>query len=102
MTRVLVVEDEESFSGALSYMLRREGLEVAVYPTGPDALEALDRAGADLVLLDLMLRRPQGVEVCRTCVNGLDVPMIMLTDSEEDKAAGLGPGADHYVSKPFS
>ena len=55
MTRVLVVEDEESFSDALSYMLRREGFEVAVCPTGPDAIEAFDRHGADLVLLDLML-----------------------------------------------
>ena len=55
MTRVLVVEDEESFSDALSYMLRREGFEVAVCPTGPDAIEAFDRHGADLVLLDLKL-----------------------------------------------
>lgn len=74
--RVLVVESEESFSDAPSYLLRREGFEVAVCPTGPDALAALDRAGADLVLLDLMLRRPPGAEV--------------LTDSEVNTAAGLG------------
>ena len=55
MTRVLVVEDEESFSEALSYMLRREGYEVAIAETGPDALEEFERNGADLVLLDLML-----------------------------------------------
>ena len=55
MTRVLVVEDEESFSDAISYLLRKEGFEVAVCATGPDALSAFDRSGADLVLLDLML-----------------------------------------------
>ena len=66
MTRVLVVEDEESFSDALSYMLRKEGFEVAVCPTGPDAIEAFDRNGADLVLLDLMLPGLPGSEVCRT------------------------------------
>ena len=65
MTRVLVVEDEESFSDALSYMLRREGYEVAVAATGPDALAAFDRSGADLVLLDLMLPGLSGTEVCR-------------------------------------
>ena len=102
MRRVLVVEDEESFSDALSYMLRREGFEVAVCPTGPDALAALDRAGADLVLLDLMLRRPSGAEVCRAVRERWDVPVIMLIDSEVDKAAGLGLGVDGYVSKPFS
>jgi two-component system, OmpR family, response regulator RegX3 len=62
---MLVVEDEESISDALSYMLRKEGFEVAVCPTGPDALEAFDRDGADLVLLDLMLPGPAGTEVCR-------------------------------------
>jgi two-component system response regulator RegX3 len=99
---VLVVEDEESFSDALSYMLHREGFEVAVCPTGPDVLEAFDRAGADLVLLDLMLRRPPGAEVCRALRERSDVPVIMLTDSEVDTAAALGLGADDYVSRPFS
>ena len=65
MTRVLVVEDEESFSDALSYMLRKEGFEVAVAATGPDALDEFDRTGADLVLLDLMLPGLPGTEVCR-------------------------------------
>lgn len=102
MRRVLVVEDEESFSDALSYLLRREGFEVAVCPTGPDALEALDRGGADLVLLDLMLCRPPGAVVCRALRERSDVPVIMLTDSEVDTAAGLGLCADGYVSKPFS
>ena len=104
MTRVLVVEDEESFSDALSYMLRKEGFEVAVCPTGPDALETFDRDGADLVLLDLMLPGLPGSEVCRTLRERSTVPVIMLTakDSEIDKVVGLELGADDYVTKPFS
>lgn len=65
MTRVLVVEDEESFSDALSYMLRKEGFEVAIAATGPDGLDEFERNGADLVLLDLMLPGLPGTEVCR-------------------------------------
>ena len=104
MTRVLVVEDEESFSDALSYMLRKEGFEVAVCPTGPDAIEAFDRNGADLVLLDLMLPGLPGSEVCRTLRERSNVPVIMLTakDSEVDKVVGLEIGADDYVTKPYS
>ena len=104
MTRVLVVEDEESFSDALSYMLRREGFEVAVAGTGPDALSEFDRSGADLVLLDLMLPGLSGTEVCRTLRQKSNVPVIMLTarDSEIDKVVGLELGADDYVTKPFS
>lgn len=104
MTRVLVVEDEESFSDALSYMLRKEGFEVAVCPTGPDALDAFARSGADLVLLDLMLPGLPGTEVCRTLRQRSNVPVIMLTakDTEVDKVVGLELGADDYVTKPFS
>src|SRR6201993_2227621 len=104
MTRVLVVEDEESFSDALSYMLRREGYEVEIAPTGPDALSAFDRTGADLVLLDLMLPGLPGSEVCRALRSRSNVPVIMLTakDSEIDKVVGLELGADDYVTKPFS
>ena len=104
MTRVLVVEDEESFSDALSYMLRREGFEVAVAATGPAALTEFDRSGADLVLLDLMLPGLSGTEVCRTLRQRSSVPVIMLTarDSEIDKVVGLELGADDYVTKPFS
>ncbi|HEY9472644.1 MAG TPA: response regulator transcription factor [Mycobacteriales bacterium] len=104
MTRVLVVEDEESFSAALSYMLRREGFEVAVAATGPDALSEFDRSGADLVLLDLMLPGLPGTEVCRRLRQRSSVPVIMLTarDSEIDKVVGLELGADDYVTKPFS
>jgi two-component system, OmpR family, response regulator RegX3 len=104
MTRVLLVEDEESFSDALSYLLRKEGFQVAVCPTGPDALAMFDRDGVDLVLLDLMLPGPDGTEVCRNLRQRSDVPVIMLTakDSEFDRAVGLGLGADDYVTKPFS
>lgn len=104
MTRVLVVEDEESYSDALSYMLRKEGFEVAVAPTGNVALETFDRTGADLVLLDLMLPGLSGTEVCRTLRQKSNVPVIMLTakDSEIDKVVGLELGADDYVTKPFS
>ncbi|NED94828.1 response regulator transcription factor [Phytoactinopolyspora alkaliphila] len=104
MTRVLVVEDEESFSDALSYMLKKEGFEVAVAATGDHALDEFDRAGADLVLLDLMLPGLPGTEVCRQLRQRSNVPVIMLTakDSEVDKVVGLELGADDYVTKPFS
>src|SRR3954469_7317472 len=104
VTRVLVVEDEESFSDALSYMLRREGFEVAVAGTGPDALSEFDRVGPDLVLLDLMLPGMSGTEVCRALRQRSNVPVIMLTarDSEIDKVVGLELGADDSVTKPFS
>jgi two-component system response regulator RegX3 len=104
MALVLVVEDEESVSDALCYLLRKEGFEVAVCATGADALEAFDRTGADLVLLDRMLPGPPGTEVCQSLRERSDVPVIMLSakDSEVDKAVGLELGADDYVAKPFS
>jgi two-component system, OmpR family, response regulator RegX3 len=104
MTRILVVEDEVSFSDPLSYLLRKEGYEVAVAETGPDALADFDRAGADLVLLDLMLPGLSGTEVCRAIRQRSSVPVIMLTakDSEIDKVVGLEIGADDYVTKPYS
>jgi two-component system response regulator RegX3 len=104
MTRILVVEDEESFSDPLSYLLRKEGYEVAIAETGPDALTQFDAAGADLVLLDLMLPGLSGVDVCRALRQRSSVPVIMLTakDSEIDKVVGLEIGADDYVTKPYS
>jgi len=104
VTRVLVVEDEESFSEALSYMLRREGFEVAVADSGTGALEEFDRHGADIVLLDLMLPGLPGTAVCRALRQRSGVPIIMLTakDSEIDKVVGLELGADDYVTKPYS
>ncbi|HVE73604.1 MAG TPA: response regulator transcription factor [Mycobacteriales bacterium] len=104
MTRVLVVEDEESFSEALAYLLRQEGFDVAVAASGPEALTEFDRGGADIVLLDLMLPGISGTEVCRSLRSRSNVPVIMLTarDSEIDKVVGLEIGADDYVTKPFS
>ena len=104
MTRILVVEDEESFSDPLSYLLRKEGYEVAVAGDGPAALEEYDRNGADLVLLDLMLPGLPGTEVCRQLRVRGNVPVIMLTakDGEIDKVVGLELGADDYVTKPYS
>ena len=104
MTRVLVVEDEESYSDALAYMLRKEGFDVAVAGTGPDALSEFDRAGADIVLLDLMLPGLPGTEVCRRLRQVSAVPVIMVTakDAEVDKVVGLELGADDYITKPYS
>ncbi|MCW2697388.1 MAG: phoB [Modestobacter sp.] len=104
MTRVLVVEDEESFSDALSYMLRREGYDTVVAADGVSALAEFDRAGADIVLLDLMLPGLSGTEVCRALRAKSSVPIIMLTakDAEIDKVVGLELGADDYVTKPYS
>ena len=104
MTRVLIVEDEDSISEPLAYMLRKEGFEVTVAETGPAGLVAFDNDGADLVLLDLMLPGLSGTEVCRELRTRSAVPVIMLTarDSEVDKVVGLELGADDYVTKPFS
>jgi two-component system, OmpR family, response regulator RegX3 len=104
MTRILVVEDEVSFSDPLSYLLRKEGYEVSVAENGNDALAEFDSAGADLVLLDLMLPGLSGVDVCRSLRQKSAVPIIMLTakDSEIDKVVGLELGADDYVTKPYS
>ncbi len=104
MTRILVVEDEESLSDPLSYLLEREGFEVAVAADGHAALDEFDRGGADLVLLDLMLPGIPGTEVCRALRTRSSVPVIMLTakDSEIDKVVGLEIGADDYVTKPYS
>lgn len=104
MTRVLVVEDEDSFSDALSFMLRKEGYEVFVAADGNAALTEFDKHGPDLVLLDLMLPGISGTEVCRTIRGKSSVPIIMVTakDGEVDKVVGLELGADDYVTKPFS
>ena len=104
MTRVLVVEDEESYSDALAYMLRKEGFDVSVANTGPDALAEFDKTGADIVLLDLMLPGIPGTEVCRQIRQTSNVPVIMVSakDAEVDKVVGLELGADDYVTKPYS
>jgi two-component system response regulator RegX3 len=104
LTRILIVEDEESFSDPLSYLLRKEGYDVAVADTGPGGLAEFEQNGADLVLLDLMLPGLSGVDVCRQLRQRSSVPVIMLTakDSEIDKVVGLELGADDYVTKPYS
>jgi two-component system response regulator RegX3 len=104
MTRILLVEDEQALSEPLSFLLEREGYEVAVAEDGPAALAEFDRAGADLVLLDLMLPGIPGTEVCREIRTRSAVPIIMLTakDSEVDIVVGLELGADDYVTKPYS
>jgi two-component system response regulator RegX3 len=104
VTHVLVVEDEESFSDPLSYLLAKEGYEVDVVENGPDALTFVERQGTDLVLLDQMLPGRSGTEVCRQIRATSSVPVIMLTakDTEIDKVVGLELGADDYVTKPYS
>ncbi|MDM7830461.1 response regulator transcription factor [Cellulomonas edaphi] len=104
MTRILVVEDEESYRDPLTYQLRREGYEVVEAATGTDALDRFADGGVDLVLLDLMLPGLSGTEVCRTIRLTSDVPVIMLTakDDEIDKVVGLELGADDYITKPYS
>jgi len=104
MTKILVVEDEDSFSDALSFLLGKEGFEVSVAADGVKALEIFEREGADLVLLDLMLPGLSGTEVCRQLRMKSSVPIIMLTakDTEVDKVVGLELGADDYVTKPYS
>ena len=104
MTKILVVEDEASFSDALSYVLGKEGFEVVLADTGDGAITAFDKGGADLVLLDLMLPGLSGTEVCKQLRSRSAVPIIMLTakDTEVDKVVGLELGADDYVTKPYS
>jgi two-component system response regulator RegX3 len=102
--RVLIVEDEESLADPLAYLLRKEGFEATVAADGPAALAEFDRAGADIVLLDLMLPGMSGTDVCKQLRSRSSVPVIMVTarDSEIDKVLGLELGADDYVTKPYS
>jgi two-component system response regulator RegX3 len=104
MTRILIVEDEASFSEALAFLLSKEGFETAVAETGREALDMFNAKGADLILLDLMIPVVSGVEVCRSIRTHSQVPIIMLTakDAEIDKVVGLEIGADDYVTKPYS
>ncbi len=104
MARILVVEDEETLAEAISFLLSKEGFDVAVAASGPEAVEVFDKSGADLILLDLMLPGLSGTEVCRQIRTKSSVPIIMLTakDSEIDKVVGLELGADDYVTKPYS
>ena len=104
MSVVLIVEDEESYRDALSFMLTKEGFEVILAADGEEGLAQFDRHGADIVLLDLMMPGLSGTEVCRRLRQRSSVPIIMVTarDAEIDKVVGLELGADDYVTKPFS
>lgn len=104
MTRVLVIEDEESFRDALKFMLSREGFDVTLASNGAEGMKLFDSINPDLVLLDLMLPEVSGTEVCKYIRTKSNTPVIMLTakDTEIDKVVGLELGADDYVTKPFS
>ena len=104
MTKVLIVEDEISFSDALAYLLKKESYEVEVAVNGKDAIDLFNSFAPDLILLDLMIPEVSGTEVCRVIRSTSQVPIIMLTakDSEIDKVVGLELGADDYVTKPYS
>jgi two-component system response regulator RegX3 len=104
MTRVLIVEDEQSLREPLVYLLKKEGFETVEAADGSQAIELFDKGDIDLVLLDLMLPGISGNEVCRIIRQTSRVPIIMLTakDSEIDKVVGLEIGADDYVTKPYS
>lgn len=104
MPRMLLIEDEVGFGEALEYQLEREGYEVDRFTDGRLGLERFKTAGADLVLLDLMLPGMAGEDICREIRRSSSVPIIMLTarDAEIDKVVGLELGADDYVTKPFS
>ncbi|MGA1036991.1 MAG: response regulator [Ilumatobacteraceae bacterium] len=100
---IFVVEDEESFVDALEVGLGREGFTVSVARDGFEALEKFDDVNPDLVLLDVMLPRVTGIEVCRQLRQKSNVPIIMVTakSSEIDTVVGLEVGADDYVAKPY-
>jgi DNA-binding response OmpR family regulator len=103
-TRILLVDDEQSVQTLLSYPLRKDGYHVTSAVDGREALQRFEEGRFDLVILDLMLPKLDGVEVCRELRSRSQVPIIMLTakGSETDKVAGLEVGADDYITKPFS
>jgi two-component system, OmpR family, response regulator len=102
--RILLVDDEQSIQTLLSYPLRRDGYEVVQAKDGLEALEKFEEQPFDLVVLDVMLPRLDGLEVCRRLRSASSVPIIMLTAKSEeiDKVVGLELGADDYITKPFS
>jgi DNA-binding response OmpR family regulator len=103
-TRILLVDDEQSIQTLLSYPLRKDGYEVVQAVDGREALDRFDERPFDLVVLDVMLPRLDGLEVCRRLRSRSTVPIIMLTAKSEeiDKVVGLEIGADDYITKPFS
>lgn len=104
MKKILVVDDEKPISDIMKFNLTKEGYEVHVAADGEEALQKVDEVHPDLILLDLMLPKMDGLEVARQVRKNYDMPIIMVTakDSELDKVVGLELGADDYVTKPFS
>ena len=102
--RILIVEDEPALAESVQYSLSREGFDVEVASDGEKALERFRTSSPDLVVLDLMLPRLSGLDVCRIVRGESSVPIVIVTakDGEADKVAGLELGADDYVTKPFS
>jgi DNA-binding response OmpR family regulator len=102
--RILLVDDEDSIQTLLAYPLRKEGYEVVSARDGREALDRFAEGRFDLVVLDVMMPRLDGIEVCRRLRARSQVPIIMLTarDDEVDKVLGLEIGADDYITKPFS
>jgi two-component system, OmpR family, response regulator RegX3 len=101
---ILVVDDEESYRDALSIALDREGFSVITAADGAEALTAFDRDHPVLVLLDVMLPKMSGIDICREIRSRSSVPIIMVTakNAEIDTVVGLEVGADDYITKPFS
>lgn len=104
MAKILIIEDESKLAETLAYNIREEGHEAVVAPDGPIGLDKSRTERPDLIILDLMLPKMDGLEVCRLVRRSSDVPIIMLTakSRELDKVVGLEMGADDYVTKPFS
>ena len=104
MTKVLIIEDEQTYRETLDFLLTKEGFEVDLAADGAAGIARFEQAGADIVLLDLMLPGQPGTEICRQLRQRSNVPIIMVTarDSEIDKVVGLELGADDYITKPFS
>ena len=102
--RILLVDDEHSVQTLLAYPLRKDGYEVVAAHDGREALDRFAEQRFDLVVLDIMLPKLDGIEVCRRMRSRSQVPIIMLTakDDEIDKVLGLEMGADDYITKPFS
>lgn len=102
--KILLVEDEKTLAKALKFNLEKEGFRVEVAFDGEEALNAMSGEEPDLVILDLMLPKIDGYEVCRSIRRSSDVPIIMLTarDEDIDKILGLELGADDYMTKPFN
>ncbi|MER2063996.1 MAG: response regulator YycF [Alkalibacterium sp.] len=104
MKKILVVDDEKPISDIVKFNLEKEGFEVVTAFDGEEALQKVEEESPDLIVLDLMLPKMDGLEVCREVRKTRDTPIIMVTakDQEIDKVLGLELGADDYVTKPFS